>query len=61
MLAYNFEILDSLAKIVPLLTHLQKEKLLSFGEGMAFANEERHGSADGAAAGTEADVEAPGR
>ena len=32
------ELLDSLAKIIPLLTHVQKEKLLSFGEGMACAN-----------------------
>ncbi len=35
--------LDSLARIIPSLTHLQREKLLSYGEGMAFANEEnRH-------------------
>ena len=32
------QLLDSLAKIIPLLTHVQKEKLLSFGEGMACAN-----------------------
>ena len=32
------ELLDSLAKIIPLLTHVQKEKLLSFGEGMACEN-----------------------
>lgn len=33
--------LDSLAEILPQLTYIQKEKLLSFGEGMAFANREK--------------------
>lgn len=36
------EILDSIAELIPRLTHIQKEKLLSFGEGMAFANDEKN-------------------
>ena len=36
------EILDSIAELSPRLTHIQKEKLLSFGEGMAFANDEKN-------------------
>lgn len=41
------EFLDSLAKIIPLLTYVQKEKLLSFGEGMAFANSEKETACSG--------------
>lgn len=40
MTEYDQETLSSLARIIPSLTHLQKEKLLSFCEGMAFVNEE---------------------
>lgn len=40
MTTYDQALLDSLAKLIPLLTPLQKEKLLSFGEGMATANRE---------------------
>ncbi len=36
------KLLDDLARIIPHLTHLQKEKLLSFGEGMACANNEHN-------------------
>ena len=36
------EILDSIAELIPRLTHIQKETLLSFGEGMAFANDEKN-------------------
>lgn len=34
------KLLESLKTIIPHLTPLQKEKLLSFGEGMAVANRE---------------------
>ena len=34
----NLQVLEEIAKIIPALTHTQKEKLLSFGEGMVYAN-----------------------
>ena len=40
MTTYDQALLDSLAKLMPLLTPLQKEKLLSFGEEMATVNRE---------------------
>ncbi len=40
------ELLESLKAIIPNLTPLQKEKLLSFGEGMAVANRERNSCRD---------------
>lgn len=40
MTEYDRETLDALSELIPSLTHIQKEKLLSFGEGMAFANDE---------------------
>lgn len=34
------QILDVFIRIIPLLSDLEKEKLLSFGEGMAFKTDE---------------------
>lgn len=35
------KILETFGKVIPLLTELEKEKLLSFGEGMAFKAEKQ--------------------
>lgn len=35
------EILDTFGRILPELTEMEKEKLLSFGEGMAFKAEQQ--------------------
>lgn len=35
------KIMESFEKVLPKLSELEKEKLLSFGEGMAFAVERR--------------------
>ena len=38
----ELKILDTFARIIPQLTELEKEKLLSFGEGMAFSVRKRN-------------------
>ena len=44
-------LLESLKTIIPHLTPLQKEKLLSFGEGMAVANREMDSCRDSLSSG----------
>ncbi len=46
MTAHNQTLLDSLAKIIPSLTPLQKKELLSYGEGMAASNREQEQQAN---------------
>lgn len=37
----DLQVLEAIARIIPALTHTQREKLLSFGEGMVFVNEDK--------------------
>lgn len=40
------QILETFEKVIPNLSPLEKEKLLSFGEGMAFKAEEQRAAQD---------------
>lgn len=40
------QILDTFGKVIPDLTEMEKEKLLSFGEGMAFMKDRQKEAAE---------------